>query len=89
MLCEMCHVKQKTRVKWCKYVCDDCEPKPLLNQLSGQGSTVNYKYYSKNNGNVSLARVNAFKGRVLAPDGKGEVVMKDKFGRITDRLARP
>ena len=50
-------------------------------------STVNYKDYKKNGGNVSLARVNAIKNRCLAPDGNGEVVQRGRDGRPTDKRA--
>lgn len=50
---------------------------------------LNYKWYFKNGGNVSLARVDELKRRRMAPDGNGEVVLRDKFmGRITDRVAQ-
>lgn len=49
--------------------------------------TVNYKNYFKNQGNVSALRVEEFKRRCIAPHGNGEVVLKTRFGRITDTLA--
>lgn len=85
MLCEMGCGREKTRVKWCKYVCDICEPDPVFSFLPVP--TVNYKYYFKNNGNVSANRIKMVKARKLCPDGNGEVVMRDRSGKITDRLA--
>lgn len=85
MLCEMGCGKEKTRVKWSKYVCDDCEPKAIFNFLPV--STVNLRLYQRNKGNVSKARIDMIKSRCLHPDGSGEVVLKTKTGKITDRLA--
>jgi len=48
-------------------------------------STMNYKDYHSNGGNVSVARVNEFRRRTLAPHGNGEVVLKNEFGKITDK----
>lgn len=48
--------------------------------------TINYKYYYKNKGNVSLNRIKMIKNRKLCPDGNGEVVMIER-NKITDKLA--
>jgi len=87
MLCQLGCGREKTRVKWCKYVCDYCEPKPIFNFLPIE--TENFKHYHTNGGNVSKARVENFKRRRINRDysSKGEVVMADKLGRITDKRA--
>ena len=85
MKCQMSCGREKTRVKWCKYVCDTCEPKPVFNFLVSD--TINYKYYPKNGGNVSKARVEMMKSRYIVPDGNGEVAMKNDLGKRTDRKA--
>jgi hypothetical protein len=85
MKCEMGCGKEKTRVKWCKYVCETCEPPAIFNFLPV--GTVNYKYYYKKNGNVSANRVKEFKSRCIHPEGKGEVVMRKKDGTPSDKKA--
>lgn len=59
-------------------------PKPLGVYFK---ETVHFDNYKKNGGNVSRLRVESIKNRCLAPEGKGEVVMKTKFGKITDKQA--
>lgn len=49
--------------------------------------TVNFKWYGKNGGNVPKKRIEMIKSRRICPDGNGEVVMTNKFGKITDRKA--
>ena len=50
-------------------------------------STLNFKYYYKNGGNVSAARVAEHKRRYLVPDGNGEVCVKNELGKMTDKRA--
>lgn len=47
--------------------------------------TVNFRYYYKNKGNMSAARIKMMKSRYIVPDGNGEVAMKDSLGRKTDK----
>lgn len=50
--------------------------------------TERFLYYYKNKGNISRSRVEMFKKRCLVPDGNGEVVTRNSFGKITDKLAK-
>ena len=50
-------------------------------------TTLNFKYYHKDGGNVSAARVAEHKRRYLVPDGNGEVCVKNGLGKMTDKLA--
>ena len=70
------------------WACSDCVPRTHKKEiLWGVNPTVYFKWYYKNGGNVSANRVEEYKRRCLAPHGNGEVVMRTKFGRVTDRLA--
>lgn len=85
MICELCGEKEKTRVKWCKYVCDDCEPEAIYNFLPVD--TVNFSYYNRRNGNVSVNRIKHLRRRRPHPDGKGEMILTDRLGRPTSKRA--
>ena len=86
MTCDKCkETAYKLRCVHGKWFCKDCIP------YESSGSfmvvpTVNFKWYDKNGGNVSARRVEMVKNRCLAPDGNGEVVMKQN-GRVTDKRA--
>jgi hypothetical protein len=73
------------------WACLECvakrQPQSVSSDIPAFIPTVNFQWYFRNKGNVSKSRVDAFKSRCLAPHGKGEVVLKNKFGKITDRLA--
>ena len=70
------------------WVCGGCIPERAATvQMFGFVPTVHYEKYLKNGGNVSVARVAMIKSRKLCPDGNGEVVMKSRTGKITDRRA--
>jgi len=66
-------------------VCTDCRPNKL-NFLPVE--TEHFKNYYKNGGNVSKNRINMVKSRCMHPEGKGEVVYKNKFGKVTDKLSQ-
>lgn len=91
MDCESCGTKNVfkiTNVGRGQWRCGFC-PADSWPQREGRTSapmavdTVYYKGY----GNVSKARVEMMKRRVICPDGKGEVVMRDRNGKITDKRA--
>lgn len=68
--------------------CPDARP-PVESRDFYVMEKVHFKEYKRNGGNVSRHRVEMIKSRCLAPHGKGEVVMKTKFGKITDKQAVP
>lgn len=71
---------KKGKTEYCKY-CSEASPIETLIV-----NTVNLKYYTNNNGNVSENRIKMIKSRKLHPEGNGEVVLMDR-GKITDRRA--
>lgn len=87
------HRKCKRCLDWQKdydkdVSCDACPDGTYKNTLNFiTVDTVNFKHYKVNGGNVSKARVDMIKNRTIHPDGNGEVVLKSKTGKITNRLA--
>ena len=70
------------------WICLDC----LLVRIDSNRAflfvaTENFKNYYKNGGNVSRARINMIKSRCMHPDGNGEVVIKSRSGKPTNRRA--
>lgn len=77
MLCEICQKREKTRVKWCKYVCDLCEPEPLFNGIAMSGVRTLLKGQSGEI-KISEAEANEIKRNVAIPMGNGRY----KAGRM-------
>lgn len=89
MNCEECNTDGHYRLRCVdrKWMCADCLPRVILDESWHIVDTINFKNYKNNNGNVSKARINEMKRRAMAPDGNGEVILKSKFGRYTDKKA--
>lgn len=96
MYCDKCLLSENVRLRFVNgqgFFCSQCHLK-IRDEVSFEKNrvfsivdTINLRFYYKNRGNVSLARINEIKSRCLHPDGNGEVVTKNKFGKITDRIA--
>ena len=89
MTCKHCNktVHILTHIKDDNWACNICQWN-FLNKSKEQGhigETVKIKYYNKNNGNVPVTRIEMIKHRRICPDGRGEVVSINKFGKYTDR----
>ena len=97
MTCDVCKEDGKSRLRCVAdftWACKDCQSRIEFTQSAEKKSDVfavipteNFKYYYKNGGNVSRARIEMIKSRRICPDGNGEVVTVNKFGKYTDRKA--
>lgn len=89
MNCERCNTEvYRLRCEHGTWMCLHCVPKEEIDSVAVVG-TMNFREYKNNNGNVSRYRVEELKRRALAPDGNGEVIVKTKFGKYTDKRATP
>lgn len=90
MFCEKCGQDEiRLRCDEGQWVCYGClfQKVDIFQPIFMAIPTMHFKHMRFNNGNISVNRVNMIKNRCLHPDGDGEVVMRGKGGRPTDRLA--
>jgi hypothetical protein len=87
ILCELCGKKEKTRVRWCKYVCDDCEP-----QAWGKNLLIE-TVFIRDYGYVPKSRIEEMKRRRILPYKPPEGSGKDYYvgrmgenGKISEKL---
>ena len=84
MLCELCKKREKTRVRYDKYVCDSCFPKQIgVPYIKNQ-------VYIEGYGEVSAARVAEMESQVMLPiEGRGGddyyVGTRLKSGKVVER----
>ncbi len=76
IMCEVCGQRAKTRVRWCKYVCDFCEPEKVL-----APQTVETRYLPSY-GHVSLKRIDEMKRRRILPKPSTETNRDYYVGRM-------
>lgn len=92
MICTECNDNKLKLYHFDRWICTDClkdMQKPAqVPDFPYFKQTVHYPNYFKNNGNVSKARCDMIRKRRLHPDGNGEVVLTDRMGRPTNRLAK-
>lgn len=95
LICDKCNSKENSKLKYFDglFLCPQChlnaQNRASFDKITLFSiiDTVNLRLYDKNGGNVSRARINMIKSRCLSPHGNGEIVMKNKFGKITDKQA--
>lgn len=87
MKCELCNVREKTRVKWCKYVCDYCTPQSIL--MPSTKDTVILENGSGQRYVTSAKRIEEMKRRVILPkerpDGGYYLGRRCENGKIQEK----
>ena len=89
MTCDICSKERfrLTSIGNLRFACSDCVPR----ETSGKGFLISKMVYFKDGEGrpikISEGRLNMIKSRYRSPEDGNTVLMKDRFGRRTDRRA--